>query len=182
MSRNDLLTVFFTALGIMFIVLSEIDGTKGIIDHITVFIGIVVFGLLVFGCLFGFVFYARRYVEDHPYIPYAGKWAHVLCPECIRSGRDKYRIEMRVGVAIEGWSIAGMYFRKFKREYQASCSNGHSWKYDPILETNSRKKVSRAPRSEASRQKSIENMRMMRTAIHEQFTDTGEPSPEDYDS
>lgn len=171
MTKKD----FRSAIGLTILVMGLILSLlTGFLDAIIVPVGLTLFGILCFITALGFVFYTRRYIEKHPYVPYAGRYAHVLCPECLRAGADNYSIEVRVGTAIEGWSVAGRYFRKFKREYQASCSRGHSWKYDPILETNSRKKSApRAPRTEYSKQKAIKRMRGIRKLFHDQVFPEG---------
>jgi hypothetical protein len=118
--------------------------TTGFLDSIVFPIAIGAFALLSFGAGFAALVYFRKYREDHPFIPYAGQWAHVLCRECERVGRN-YTISMTTGTAIEEWRD-GLYRRRFKRLYRASCSHGHAWTYDPILERNELDLNPRKPR------------------------------------
>ena len=142
--------------------------TTGVLDAIVFPIAIVVFAFLAFGTAFAGIIYFRKYRDDHPYIPYAGQWAHVLCRECERHGSN-YTITMTTGVAKETWKF-GRYSRYFERVFRARCSNGHEWTYDPILERN---ETDPKPRRFVDKAKALARrvfrMRLMREAVHRMY-------------
>lgn len=165
MKKSDARSAFGLAVLIIGLVISL---TTGFLEAIIVPVGLTIFGFLALGACYGFVFYLRSYTDNHPYIPYAGRWAHVLCKECMRHDLES-RIEIQVGSAFEGWSRAGRYFRGFRREYRATCDRGHSWTFDPILERNVLDKKARQPRHKKSaKAKLFERMKMKaeREAFH----------------
>lgn len=176
MSTKDVRSALGLALLVVLLIVSLVTG---FMDTIIVPTGLFVFGILAIGFSFWFVFSVRRYSENHPYIPYVGKLAHVLCPQCMRSDLDS-RIEVEVGTAFEGWTRAGHYFRGFRREYTASCERGHKWTYDPFLERNEIARVRRAPLTEAQKAaaklREAHRARAVREGFHNMIF--GEPEKE----
>lgn len=171
MTRSDIKSSSVLAIAILLLVVSL---TTGFLDKIVVPIGLIVFGVLAFGVVLAAVFHFRKYRRDHPFIPYVGQWAHVLCKKCEQKS-EIHSIEIFTGGAYEGWNKAGQYYRTFKRQYRVYCSNGHEWIYDPILEHNEWAPSERAPGHKRSLKKILELMKLERDAVHKTFE--GEPEP-----
>lgn len=170
MRKSDKRTALFLTIAIVVLVISL---TTGFLDRIILPLGLLIFVPVAAGFMFALVFYSRRYMENHPYIPYVGRWAHVLCKECMKANIESSRIDVSVGYAFEGWTKAGRYFRGFKREYTAMCDRGHKWTFDPILERNIVEKEARRKRTPeekaAAKQRSIERSRAVREMFHKTF-------------
>lgn len=168
MSKRDLKQAAWLALGLVLVVLSL---TTGFLEAIVFPLAIGAFGILAFLTMIALTIYLRKYHADHPYIPYAGQWAHVLCRECEKRGSE-YSIEMTTGTAVESWRF-GKYFRHFKREYRAHCSRGHEWTFDPILEMNEQDGKEKKPRyKEGARAlaRRIGRMRSLRELVHKFYS------------
>lgn len=168
MSRKDIRASVFLATSIFLLVVSL---TTGFLDRIIVPVGLSVFGILIFGSVLASMFHFRKYKRDHPFIPYAGQWSHILCKKCEESGAE-YSIELNTGSAFEGWTKTGKYYRQFKRRYIASCSNGHSWIFDPIMQRNEWKPGPKKPVYKRNTKRVIEKSRQMRALIHRFFAES----------
>lgn len=164
MTLKDILSA--GALFIFFTVLVLITMTDWF-DQVIVIGAIAVAALVVFGCILGAIFHFKKYRRNHPYIPYVGQWAHVTCREC-DNHQKTYSIEVFTGGAYEGWNRAGQYYRGFKRLFACTCSNGHAWQYDPILERNEWPHEDRQS-FRRSTERNIERMRLERQAVHKLY-------------
>lgn len=119
----------------------------------------------------------------HPYVPYVGESARVICPECSRRGLlHEYAIEMFTGGAYERWDRDGEYAREFKRTHICSCSNGHTWTYNPILRRNELPKRARTQTYSKDPVAVAEKIRAMRAVFHATFIEPNLASTEATDS
>lgn len=167
MLKRELWGVFWLAVGIIAVVLVTLTH---LFDKIIIAAALGVLGLLVFLMVSAALIYGRKFVEDHPYIPYLGRYAHVLCKECGVRGHEPGRIEVNVGYAFEGWGQYG-YFRGFMRLYSARCSSGHEWKFDPMLQRNEVAKKDAKPRHARSEKVRAAAIKRMREVFHVTFVE-----------
>lgn len=170
MNRKDIKgAIIITLLIVGVVLMSSYDSSSFLFSSVILPAAIFMFAIVAFVAVYGFMSYARLYKEDHPYIPYVGKMAPVLCPDCFRKGIDS-SIEMEVGTAFEYWPReGGEYKRTFRRIHKCRCSAGHEWLYDPILERNSRSRPVSAKRYKVSTARLSERLRKLREGFHNMY-------------